>query len=191
MADSTVTELLQQLSRGRQGAADDLLPMVYSELRRIAHRQLKGERAGHTLNATALVHEAYLRLGLNRISWNDRVHFFAVAARAMRRVLIDYALARRAEKRGGGAADVTLDDTIAAPERRIDDLLAIDEALNRLEQLDPRQVMVVECHVFAGMSLDDTAAVLDVSPATVSRDWALARAWLNRALNPGERIDAD
>lgn len=191
MADSTVTELLQQLSRGRQGAADDLLPMVYSELRRIAHRQLKGERAGHTLNATALVHEAYLRLGLNRISWNDRVHFFAVAARAMRRVLIDYAQARRAEKRGGGAADVTLDDTIAAPERRIDDLLAIDEALNRLEQLDPRQVMVVECHVFAGMSLDDTAAVLDVSPATVSRDWALARAWLNRALNPGERIGAD
>jgi len=191
LADSTVTELLQQLSRGRQGAADDLLPMVYSELRRIAHRQLKGERAGHTLNATALVHEAYLRLGLNRISWNDRVHFFAVAARAMRRVLIDYAQARRAEKRGGGAADVTLDDTIAAPERRIDDLLAIDEALNRLEQLDPRQVMVVECHVFAGMSLDDTAAVLDVSPATVSRDWALARAWLNRALNPGERIGAD
>jgi RNA polymerase sigma factor (TIGR02999 family) len=191
LADSTVTELLQQLSRGRQGAADDLLPMVYSELRRIAHRQLKGERAGHTLNATALVHEAYLRLGLNRISWNDRVHFFAVAARAMRRVLIDYAQARRAEKRGGGAADVTLDDTIAAPERRIDDLLAIDEALNRLEQLDPRQVMVVECHVFAGMSLDDTAAVLDVSPATVSRDWALARAWLNRALHPGERIGAD
>ena len=115
MAESTVTELLQQLSRGRQGAADDLLPMVYGELRRIAHRQLKGERAGHTLDTTALVHEAYLRLGLGRISWNDRVHFFAVAARAMRRVLIDYAQARRAEKRGGGAADVTLDDSIAAP----------------------------------------------------------------------------
>lgn len=185
MAESTVTELLQQLSRGRQGAADDLLPMVYGELRRIAHRQLKGERAGHTLDTTALVHEAYLRLGLGRISWNDRVHFFAVAARAMRRVLIDYAQARRAAKRGGGAADVTLDDSIAAPERRIDDFLAIDEALNRLEQLDPRQVMVVECHVFAGMSLDDTAAALDISPATVSRDWALARAFLNRALGTG------
>ena len=159
--------------------------MVYSELRRIAHRQLKGERAGHTLNTTALVHEAYLRLGLGRISWRDRVHFFAVAARAMRRVLIDYAEARRAEKRGGGAANVTLDDTIAAPEHRVDDLLAIDEALNRLEQLDPRQVFVVECHVFAGMSLDDTAAALDISPATVSRDWALARAFLNRALGTG------
>ena len=165
--------------------------MVYSELRRIAHRQLKGERAGHTLSTTALVHEAYLRLGLGRISWNDRVHFFAVAARAMRRVLIDYAQARRAEKRGGGAASVPLDDTIAGPESRIDDLLAIDEALNRLQKLDPRQVMIVECHVFAGMSLDDTAAVLGVSPATVSRDWALARAWLNRALNSRERIGAD
>jgi RNA polymerase sigma factor (TIGR02999 family) len=185
LAESTVTELLQQLSMGREGAADDLLPMVYSELRRIAHRQLKGERAGHTLNTTALVHEAYLRRGLGHIFWQDRVHFYAVAARAMRRVLIDYAEARRAEKRGGGAAHKTVDDTMAAPERRIDDLLAIDEALNRLEQLDPRQVMVVECHVFAGMSLDDTAAALDISPATVSRDWALARAFLNRTLGAG------
>ncbi len=128
---------------------------------------------------------------LGHISWRDRVHFFAVAARAIRRVLIDYAEARRAEKRGGGAAHLMLDNTIAAPERRVDDLLAIDEALNRLEQLEPRHVMVVECHVFAGMSLDDTAAVLGVSPATVSRDWALARAWLNRALNPGARMGAD
>jgi RNA polymerase sigma factor (TIGR02999 family) len=185
LAESTVTELLQQLSMGRRGAADDLLPLVYRELRRMAHRRLESERAGHTLNTTALVHEAYLRLGLDRIPWKDRVHFFAVAARAMRRVLVDHAEARRAEKRGGGAATVTLDDTIAAPEHRIDDLLAIDEALNRLEQLDPRHVRVVECHVFAGMSLDDTAAALDVSPATVSRDWALARAFLNRTLGAG------
>jgi RNA polymerase sigma factor (TIGR02999 family) len=133
---------------GRQDAADALLPMVYSELRRMAHRQLKGERPGHTLNTTALVHEAYLRLGLGDISWNDRLHFFAVAARAMRRVLVDYAEARRAAKRGGGVRPVTLDDRVAAPERRLDDLLAMDEALNRLEQVDPRQVMVVECHVF-------------------------------------------
>jgi RNA polymerase sigma factor (TIGR02999 family) len=172
---------------GRTGAADHLLSIVYGDLRRIAHRQLKGERAGHTLSTTALVHEAYLRLGLDHISWQDRAHFFAIAARAMRRVLIDYAEARHAEKRGAGAAHITLDDTVAAPERRIDDLLAIDEAMNRLEQLDPRQVTVVECHVFAGMTLDDTAAVLGVSPATVSRDWALARAWLNRELNPAER----
>jgi RNA polymerase sigma factor (TIGR02999 family) len=190
VAESTVTELLRQLSTGRPGAADDLLPVVYGELRRLAHRQLTAERAGHTLNTTALVHEAYLRLGLDRISWHDRAHFFAVAARAMRRVLIDYAEARRAAKRGGGAAHVTLDETVAAPHHRIDDLLAIDEALNRLEQVDARQVMVVECHVFAGMSLEDTAVALGVSPATVSRDWALARAWLNRALDPDDRTGA-
>ena len=191
MPESTVTELLQQLSMGRRGAADDLLPLVYRELRRMAHRHLKSERRGHTLNTTALVHEAYLRLGLDRRAWQDRGHFFAVAARAMRHVLIDYAETRRAEKRGGGAAHLTLDDTIVAAERRLDDLLAIDEALNRLGQVDPRQVMVVECHVFAGMSLDETAAVLGVSAATVSRDWALARAWLNRALNPGDRRRTD
>jgi RNA polymerase sigma factor (TIGR02999 family) len=191
LAESTVTELLQQLSRGREGAADDLLPIVYSDLRRMAHRQLNAERRGHTLNTTALVHEAYLRLGLSQIPWQDRVHFFAVAARAMRRVLIDYAEVRRAEKRGGGALHTTLDDTIAAPERHIDDLLAIDQALNRLALVDPRQVTVVECHVFAGMSLDDTAAILAVSPATVSRDWALARAWLNRALRRDEDANPD
>jgi RNA polymerase sigma factor (TIGR02999 family) len=191
LVESTVTELLRELSMGRPGAADSLLPVVYGELRRMAHRQLKGERPGHTLNTTALVHEAYLRLGLERVSWHDRVHFFAVAARAMRRVLIDYAEARRAAKRGGGAEHLSLDDTIAAPERRIDDLLAIDEALNRLEQLDRRQVTVVECHVFAGMSLEDTAAALGVSPATVSRDWALARAWLNRALGTEARTGVD
>ena len=140
MAEATVTELLRQLSMGQQSAEDKLLPLVYGELKRMAHRQLKSERPGHTLNTTALVHEAYLRLGLERISWQDRVHFFAVAARAMRRVLIDYAEARRAEKRGGGAAHVTLDETVAAPERRVDDLLALDEALNRLEKMDPRQV---------------------------------------------------
>jgi RNA polymerase sigma factor (TIGR02999 family) len=191
LADATVTELLRQLSMGQQSAEDKLLPLVYSELKRMAHRQLKSERPGHTLNTTALVHEAYLRLGLERISWQDRAHFFAVAARAMRRVLIDYAEARRAEKRSGGAAHVALDETVAAPERRVDDLLALDEALNRLAQKDPRQVSVVECHVFAGMSLEDTATALGISPATVSRDWALARAWLNRALNQDKRIVAD
>lgn len=191
MAESTVTDLLQQLSMGHRGAADDLLPLVYNELRRMAHRHLKSERPGHTLNTTALVHEAYLRLGLDRMSWQDRGHFFAVAASAMRHVLIDYAEARRAEKRGGGAAHLPFDDTMVARECRLDDLLALDEALNRLGHVDPRQVMVVECHVFAGMSLDETAAVLGVSAATVSRDWTFARAWLNRALNPGHRLHTD
>jgi RNA polymerase sigma factor (TIGR02999 family) len=178
---TAVTELLRRLSAGERAAFDELLPVVYNDLRRMARRQLRGERDGHTLNATALVHETYFRLAeLEQVAWHDRVHFFAVAARAMRRVLIDYAEARRAQKRGGGAPVIQLDDSLEAPEQRIDQLLALDEALNRLEQHDPRQVRVVECHVFAGMSLEETAAALDISPATVSRDWTLARAWLNR-----------
>jgi RNA polymerase sigma factor (TIGR02999 family) len=180
---TAVTELLRRLSAGERAAFDELFPVVYNDLRRMARRQLRGERDGHTLNATALVHETYFRLAeLEQVAWHDRVHFFAVAARAMRRVLIDYAEARRAQKRGGGVPVVQLDDNLEAPEQRVDQLLALDEALNRLEQHDPRQVRVVECHVFAGMSLEETAAALDISPATVSRDWTLARAWLNRAV---------
>jgi RNA polymerase sigma factor (TIGR02999 family) len=186
LADKTVTRLLRQVSEGDRRAADELLPLVYQELKRVAHHKLKAERPGHTLNTTALVHEAYLRLGLEAIAWQDRAHFFAVAARAMRRVLIDHAKTRAADKRGGSAAHVPVDDAIAAPERRVEDLLALDEALNHLERLEPRQARVVECHVFAGMSLDDTAAALDISPATVSRDWTVARAWLNRALKSSE-----
>jgi RNA polymerase sigma factor (TIGR02999 family) len=187
--DVPVTELLQQLSAGEREAADVLLPRVYTELKAIAHRQLRRERPGHTLNATALVHEAYIRLGLTSIPWHDRAHFFAVAARAMRRVLIDYADARRAQKRGGEAQQVELEDALAtAPQQRLDDLLALDEALTRLEALDARQAQIVECHVFAGMSLEDTAVALDISPATVSRDWAMARAWLNRTMDRADRI---
>ena len=184
MADSIVTGLLRRVATGEREAVDDLLPLVYGELKGVAHCQLRGERPGHTLDTTALVHEAYLRLGLDQIAWQDRAHFFAVAARAMRRVLIDHAGARRAQKRGGDAVHVPLEETVAAPERRVDSLLALDEALTRLGQLDARQVRVVECHVFAGMSLEETATALGISPATVSRDWALARAWLNRALDP-------
>lgn len=180
-----VTLLLRQLVSGREEAADDLLPIVYGELKRMARRYVRSERPHATLNATALVHEAYLRLGLDRIDWQDRAHFFAVAGRAMRRVLVDAAEARRAQKRGGGAAHVTLDEAVAAPGPQLDDWIALDEALCRLEQLDPRQVRVVECHVLAGLSLDETAKVLAVSPATVSRDWTFARAWLNRTLASG------
>lgn len=186
MAGTAVTALLRQVAGGDLRAADELLPRVYTELKAIAHRQLKHERPGHTLNTTALVHESYLRLGVDRIHWQDRVHFFAVAARAMRRVLIDYAATRRAEKRGRDPARVTLDEGVVALEHRLEDLLALDEALARLEELDPRHVRVVECHVFAGMTLDETALALDISPATVSRDWALARAWLNRTLKPAD-----
>jgi RNA polymerase sigma factor (TIGR02999 family) len=189
VTDDTVTGVLRQVARGAWKAADDLLPFAYRELKTIAPHQLKGERRGHLLNATAVVHEAYLRPALNEISWNDRGHFFAVAGRAVRRVLIDHAEEHRAQVRGGDFVHVSLDDPVAAPERRVETLLAPDEALMRLEQLDPRQVRRVECHVFAGMSLDDTAAPPAISPATVSRGWPLARAWLSRALRAEAQTD--
>jgi RNA polymerase sigma factor (TIGR02999 family) len=184
--DVAVTQLLHRLSAGDREAGDMLLPQVYRELKAIAHRRLTQERQGHTLNTTALVHEAYFRFGLEQIHWQDRAHFFAVAARAMRRVLIDYGQARRAEKRGGDAVHVELDEQGATtPEPQLADLLALDEALTRLELMDARQARIVECHVFAGMSLEETAAALEISPATVSRDWTMARAWLNCTLDPG------
>jgi RNA polymerase sigma factor (TIGR02999 family) len=186
--DVAVTQLLQQLSAGDREAGDLLLPQVYRELKAIAHRQLRQERPGHTLDTTALVHEAYLRFGLEQISWQNRTHFFAVAARAMRRVLIDYAEARRAQKRGGDVVHVEFDDQgVAGREPQLADLLALDEALTRLELIDARQARIVECHVFAGMSLEDTAAALGISAATVSRDWTMARAWLNRTLDDGAK----
>jgi RNA polymerase sigma-70 factor, ECF subfamily len=178
--------------RGRD-AVDDFFPTVYEELRRIAHRQLGRERPDHTLGTTALVHEAYLKLArLDRIAWQGRAHFLAVAAQAMRRVLVDYAVARRTLKRGGARTAAALDDVpsgdlvaadaLAAAATRADELLALDDALRRLAALDERQARVVECRFFAGMSVEETAEALDVSPATVKRDWTLARAWLNREL---------
>jgi RNA polymerase sigma factor (TIGR02999 family) len=190
--DVAVTELLHRISAGDREAGEMLLPQVYRELKAIAHRRLRLERPGHTLNTTALVHEAYLRFGLEQIRWQDRAHFFAVAARAMRRVLIDYGEARRAEKRGGDAVHVELDERRAiTPDLRLTDLLALDQALTRLALIDARQARVVECHVFAGMSLEETAAALEMSPATVSRDWTMARAWLNRTLDAGDRTERD
>ena len=172
---------------------DEFFPTVYDELRRIAHRQLGRERPDHTLGTTALVHEAYLKLArLERIAWHGRAHFLAVAAQAMRRVLVDYAVARRTLKRGGARPAAALDDVpsgdliaadaLAAAATRADELLALDDALRRLASLDERQARVVECRFFAGMSVEETAEALDVSPATVKRDWTLARAWLNREL---------
>jgi RNA polymerase sigma factor (TIGR02999 family) len=175
--DVRVTALLRQADR--REALDALIPLVYDTLRAIAHRQLARERHAHTLNATALAHEAYSRLvGLTRIAWRDRAHFFAAAAGAMRRVLVDHATARNALKRGAGARPVAFDEAGLAAEARVDDLLAVDEALARLERVHAGAARVVECRVFAGMTIDETAAALDVSPATVKRHWELARVWL-------------
>lgn len=168
---------------GSAAELDDVFPAIYEELRRVAHRQLRGERTGHTLGTTALVHEAYLELlKLDRIRWHGRAYVLAAASQAMRRVLIDYAVSRRAQKRGGGMATVPLDDAFAMAVSRGDELLAMDEALDRLALVNERYGRVVECRFFGGMSVDDTAEALGTSPATVKRDWTLARAWLNREL---------
>jgi RNA polymerase sigma factor (TIGR02999 family) len=165
---------------------DDLLPLVYGELKRIAARQLRAERAGHTLCTTALVHEAWLELShLDRIKWQNRSHYLALAAQAMRRVLIDHAVARRAQKRGGGQPVEPLEhEPLVTVEGCSAELLDLDAALRRLATLNDRQARIVECRFFGGMSIEETAAALDLSPATVKRDWTLARAWLNRELSP-------
>lgn len=179
-----VGELLAAIRRGDRRAFDQLFPLVYDVLRRIARRKLAGERAGHTLCTTDLVHEAYLKLiRLDRIEWQDRAHFLAIAAQAMRNILVDYALRRNAEKRGGGRAHGTLDEAVTVVEAPAGDLLALHEAMQRLEAIDARQGRVVECRFFAGMSIEETAEALGISPASVKRDWTLARAWLNRELD--------
>jgi RNA polymerase sigma factor (TIGR02999 family) len=184
-----ITPLLHELSLGRPGALEQLIPIVYEELRRIAHGQLRGEPSGHTLSSTALVHEAYLKLvNLREVSWQDRAHFFAMAARLMRRILIDYARGLRRDKRGGQRVRVPLADAIDMVEGGVgpaEDLLDLDAALTQLEALNARQCRVVECRCVAGLSVEETAAALGTSPATVKRDWAFARAWLNRELGKG------
>lgn len=181
MASSGVRPLLQASATGTKAALDELFPLVYEELRNVAHRRLRAERAGHTLNTTALVHEAYVKLvGLERIEYRNRAHFFAIAARAMRQILVTYAIARRTRKRGGEFTVVSLDDAVAVAHASSDDLLALEDTLKRLETLDHRQSQVVECKFFGGMSNEETAAALGISAATVKREWATARAWLNR-----------
>lgn len=178
-----IAQLLRELSEGRRDAFDRLVPLVYDELRKLAHHQLRGERPYHTLNTTALVHEAYLRLlTVEQMQWLDRAHFFGAAARVMRRVLIDYARARGREKRGGDAIRVSLAE--ALDERTVpeEDLLDVDAALTRLEALSERQCRVVECRCFGGLSVEETAVAVGVSVATIKRDWSFARAWLNREL---------
>ena len=166
---------------------EQMFVVVYNELRQLAARKLRGERNDHTLSTTALVHEAWLELNkLNRIQWQNRGHFLAVAAQAMRRILIDYAVARGRQKRGGGQVVVSLDDgdALAIAHERADELVELEEALERLQAINERQAKVVECRFYGGMSVEETADALNVSPATVKREWAIARAWLNREMQP-------
>ena len=179
-----ITRLLQGATAGDREALDALLPAVYEELRGLARSHMGRERIGHTLGATALVHEAYLKLvDQDRIEWRDRGHFFGVASTAMRRILVNHALARRAEKRGGDADRVPLElaPEIAGPSRP-EEILALDEALRRLEGTDERAARVIECRFFGGLGIEETAEALGVSPTTVKRDWVLAKTWLKREL---------
>lgn len=177
------TELLLSLSGGNRAALDELVPLVYDELRAIARRRLRHERPGHTLDSVGLVNEAYLKLfQLDRIQWNSRAHFLAVAAQAMRHILVNHALRRKRIKRGGGAPHVPLDEAADLPGAEADRILALDEALGRLAALNPRHARIVECRFFAGMTIEETAAALGISPATAKRDWSLLRLWLGREL---------
>jgi RNA polymerase sigma factor (TIGR02999 family) len=182
-----VTALLADLRRGRAGAAAEVFPLVPAQLRAIADRYMRRERPGHTLQATVLVHDAFLKLvDQDRVVWQDRAHFFAIAAQAMRRMLVDHARARVAVKRGAGAAAAAVSDTAIPaiePALPVEDLIALDTALNELAAVDARHARVVELRYFGGMSIEESAEALSISPATVKREWALARAWLHRRLS--------
>jgi RNA polymerase sigma-70 factor (ECF subfamily) len=179
----SVTALLGDWSRGNRGALNQLLPLVYAELRRIAARQLGKERVGHSLQPTALVHEVYLRLvDQRRVDWQDRAHFFGVSAQMMRRILVDHARRHGASKRGSGVQCVALDDAHGVAAANEIPVLALDHALSRLESLDPKLARVVELRAFGGLTIEETAHVLDVSTSTAKREWRTAKAWLNREL---------
>jgi RNA polymerase sigma-70 factor (ECF subfamily) len=179
-----VSQLLRAWNDGDQTAVDKLMPLVYEELRRMAKRHMDRQNPGHTLQTTALIHEAYLRLvDQKEMRWQNRAHFFAVAARAMRHILVDYARARHAAKRGGEARLVSLDEAEVASDKRAADLVALDDALESLAAVDLRKCQVVELRHFGGLSVDETAEVLKVSAETVARDWRLARTWLLRELS--------
>jgi RNA polymerase sigma factor (TIGR02999 family) len=178
-----ITELLLECRGGKRDALDRLFPRIYSELQRIAHGQLQREREGHTLVTTALVHEAYMKLvDITRVEWRDRVHFLSMAARAMRRILIDYARQKNAVRRGGGVRPVTLDEALVVADLQTESLVALDDALEKLGTLNPRLVRVVECRFFGGMTEEETAQALGVTARTIRSDWVKARGWLRQAL---------
>lgn len=185
---SQVTKLLQSWRDGNREALDDLLPLVYDELRRVAHRHLRNERPEHSLQSTALVHEVYVRLvGQDFPEWKGRAHFFAIAAQLMRQILVDYARRHRASKRGSGVCMLTLDNVATLPQRKDVDVVALHDALNALAELDPRQSRIVELRFFAGLSLEETSEVMGIGTATVQRDWTAARAWLHREISRRSR----
>ncbi|MBV9678151.1 MAG: sigma-70 family RNA polymerase sigma factor [Acidobacteriaceae bacterium] len=182
---SDVSELLHAWSDGDRSALERLTPIVYDELHRLAHHYMQRERSGHSLQTTALVNEAYIRLvDYKRMQWQDRAHFFAVAAQLMRRILVDYSR-RHNLKRGGGLPHVSLEEAAVVDGERTADLAALDDAMNALARLDPRKVQVVEMRFFGGLSVEETAEVLKVSPVTVMRDWSTAKAWLYREMAGG------
>ncbi len=185
---SPVTELLVRWREGDREALESLMPLVYGELRRLAHHYLQRERSDHTLQSTALVHEAYLRLaGPGAPQWQNRAHFFGIAARVMRQILVEYARAHSAAKRGGvGACKLTLDDALDLQQKTDVDVIALDGALDRLSELDPQQSRIVELRFFTGLTIEDTSEVMGISPATVKRDWTSARAWLHREIARSE-----
>jgi RNA polymerase sigma factor (TIGR02999 family) len=179
-----ITQLLTEASNGNQPALDALLPLVYNELRRLADHYLRQERPDHTLQATALVHEAYLRLvDQTNISWQNRAHFFSVAAQVMRHILVDHARKVHTEKRGGGEHKLSLDEAVSFFQERDVNLVALDEALNELAQLDAQQSRIVELRFFGGLTIEEIAEVLKITPGTVRYNWRMAKAWLHRAMS--------
>jgi RNA polymerase sigma factor (TIGR02999 family) len=187
---TTVTALLLQWGQGDEGALERLIPLVHNELHRIARRCMAGERAGHSLQATVLVNEAYLRLiDTKDVAWHDRAHFLAVAARVMRRILVDHARSRRAQKRGGAETRVTFDEALIVTNEPRQDFVALDEALEVLAAFDERKSRVIELRFFGGLSVEETASVLKVSPETVMGDWRLAKAWLRREMRADRSHD--
>ena len=187
-SQKSITQLLKEWRDGDETALDRLLPLVYEELRRLAHHYMRRERPGHTLQTTALVNEVYLRLVDHKsMRWQNRAHFYAVAAQAMRRILIDHARSRNYLKRGGDVKMIQLEEAATVVQKQAADLIALDDALSELAAIDPRKSKIVEMRYFGGMSVEETAEALDVSPVTVMRDWSTAKAWLLRALSPDER----
>ena len=188
-ADGQITLLLRAMRGGDKSASEKLLPLVYNELHRLAESYMRRERPDHTLQPTALINEAYLRLAHDPVDWQSHEHFIGVAANVMRRVLVDHARARNAQMRGGDLQRVELEEGIAISQERSEEVLALDEALNHLEEVNPRQARVVELRYFAGLSVDEIGAILNVSPRSVKRDWALARIWLFQEIEKGSRRD--
>ena len=184
-SQNEVTELLNAWSNGNQAARDQLMGVVYDELHRLARRYMRRESPGHTLQTSALLNEAFLRLvDQNNVQWQNRAHFFGIAAQMMRRILVDHARSRSYAKRGGGALPLSLDEALIVSDARNEEVVNIHEALERLTELDSRKGQIVELRFFGGLSIEETANVLDVSPGTVMRDWTLAKAWLRREMSP-------